>query len=210
MTETLFHHGVDIGLKSLARGMPLRIATLGPEGTSSEAAAQALAVALARRGHETVQVDLLDTYESAAARVLDGHANLVIVANAYADVSEFYMEPRFQLTAAFVKDTPNYGLAALKPWEGEGSLTVASHPAPIPLIEQLLPEGLTVAAIVPALSTSAAAEAALQGRVDAALTTVPAAGLRGLRFFTRTRSIRMLWSVFKAAEIQARGPGATR
>ncbi len=194
--EALFRHGIDIGLSELSKNTPMRIVTLGPRGTSSEAAAAALAATLAGRGHESVRVELSQRYEDAAARVLGGSAELVVVANAYANVSEFYMEPRLQLTAAFVKDTPNYGLAAAKPVDAVGVLTVASHPAPIPLIEQLLPEGMKVAEVVPALSTSAAAEAAADGRVDAALTTVPAAGLFGLRFFSRTRPIRMLWSVF--------------
>jgi ABC-type amino acid transport substrate-binding protein len=207
MTETIFRYGVDIGLRDLPTAAPLRIATLGPGGTSSESTAEALATTLACRGHATVHVDLFDTYEAAATRVLDGHADLVVVANAYAAVSEFYMNPRFELAAAFVKDTPNYGLAMPKPPDGQGSLTVASHPAPIPLIAQLMPEGLTVARVVHESSTSAAAQAAALGRVDAALTTRPAAALHGLEFFSRTRSIRMLWSVFGLAQRPGR-PGA--
>jgi prephenate dehydratase len=208
--EALFYHGVDISLNELPKNTPVRIVTLGPEGTSSEAAASALATTLAGRGHESVWVELSESYEDAATRVLGGSAELVVVANAYANVSEFYMEPRLRLTAAFVKDTPNYGLAAVKPVDALGVLTVASHPAPVPLIEELLPEGMKVAEVVPALSTSAAAAAAADGRVDAALTTVPAAGLLGLRFFSRTRSIRMLWSVFTHPEGRTLRPGADR
>ena len=204
MIETIFRHGADISLRKLAVAGPVRIVTLGPKGTSSEAAATELATTLANRGHETVRVVLTDSYEEASADVLEGRSDLVLVANAYAGVSEFYMEPRFQLAAVFVKDTPNYGLASLKPVDGEGALTVASHPAPVPLINQLLPEGMAVAEVVAELSTSAAAEAAAAGRVDAALTTVPAATLHGLTIFSRTRPIRMLWSVFKAAEQRAR------
>ncbi|HEX4791043.1 MAG TPA: hypothetical protein VH372_21460 [Actinospica sp.] len=205
MIETIFRHGADISLNTLAVTAPIRIATLGPRGTSSEAAATELATTLAFRGHETVRVLLSDSYEEAAAEVLEDRANLMLVANAYAGVSEFYMNPRFQLAAVFVKDTPNYGLASLKPLEdGEGPMVVASHPAPIPLIDELLPDGLAVAEVVTELSTSAAAEAAASGRVDAALTTLPAATLHGLTFFSRTRPIRMLWSVFKAAEQRAR------
>lgn len=208
--EALFHHGVDIGLDALSKITPVRIVTLGPAGTSSEAAASALATTLACRGHETVRVELSESYEDAAARVLAGSAELMVVANAYASVSEFYMEPRLRLTAAFVKDTPSYGLAAAKPVDAVGVLTVASHPAPVPLIEELLPAGMRVAAVVPALSTSAAAVAVADGRVDAALTTVPAAGLFGLRFFSRTRPIRMLWSVFTRPEGWTLRPGAVR
>jgi len=204
MTETLFHHGVDISLKSLAIGAPLRIATLGPTGTSSEAAATALATALACRGHQSVRIDLHTSYEAAATQVLDGEADIVLVANAYAGVSEFYMNTGFQLAAAFVKDTPNYGLAALKPVDQEGPLTVASHPAPIPLIDQLIPAGMSVGEVVCELSTSAAAMAVVAGRVDAALTTVPAATLHGLTFFSRTRPIRMLWSAFRSDDRRAR------
>ena len=203
-TETLFYHGVDISLRKLPAGSPVRIATLGPAGTSSEAVATALATTLACRGHETVRIDLHETYESAAIQVLDGEANLVLVANAYAGVSEFYMNPGFELAAAFVKDTPNYGLAALRPVEADTPLTVASHPAPIPLIEQLIPEGMSVAKVLREPSTSAAAEAVRAGRADAALTTVPAAALHQLTFFSRTRPINMLWSVFKFGERRPR------
>jgi prephenate dehydratase len=198
MTESIFVQGVDLALRKLPSGAPVRLATLGPEGTSSEATASALATTLVCRGHESAAVRLYESYEAAGHAALDGEADLLVVANAYAGVSEFYMDPRMRLVAAFVKDTPSYGLAASKVPGDSARLRIASHPAPIPLIGQLLPEGLAVAEIVAKSSTSAAAQAAAGGQVDAALTTNPAALRHGLTFFSRTRTIRMLWSVFAA------------
>jgi hypothetical protein len=106
------HEGVDLCLRRIERGAPVRIAAVGPAGTPSEAAAQSLATSLACRGYEHVRVELHPTHEQCAQRVLAGRAALLVVANDGAPTAELYLDPRLRLAAAFVRDTPAYGLAA--------------------------------------------------------------------------------------------------
>ncbi len=202
--DAVFYQGVDLVLDQLPA--QLGIATLGPSGTSSEAAARALSTSLLGRGHERATVALYPSYEQAARSVLDDETQLLVVANAYAGANTFYMNGALTLGAVFVKDTPDYGLASAKPVDESAPLSIASHPAPVPLIAELLPDGMTVKALLEESSTSAAAQAVVSGRADAALTTGPAAAKHGLSFFSRTRPIRMLWSVFVTAQLLARTP----
>ncbi|QKE62705.1 bacilysin biosynthesis protein BacA [Aquipseudomonas campi] len=172
------------------------IHTLGPNGTSSEAAAGCFSEWFGHRyPGSRIQLNLSDSYEHARAS-MDEHApGVLIVANAYPQIHNFYMDPRLSLVATFVFDTPLYGLASKGPLT-TNKLTVATHPAPLLLIEELLPEGLEINSVILALSTSAAAAAAARGEVDVALTTEVAASIHGLHFISSTRPIRMLWSVF--------------
>jgi prephenate dehydratase len=175
------------------------ITTLGPAGTSSETAVDRLMTRLTRDGGEPARTVLHPTYESAAGAVVDGAADLLVVANAYAHIDAFYMDPALRLVGAFHHQTPHYGIAVASEHTVPAAIRVASHPAPIPLINELLPDQHTVREVVPAASTSAAALAAVSSQVDAALTTLIAAELYGLTFISRTRPIEMLWSVFCAA-----------
>ncbi|NIL42463.1 hypothetical protein HCB17_15810 [Salinispora arenicola] len=183
-----------------AGGTPT-VGTLGPPGTSSELAATLLAGRLGAADPGTVdggptRVRLFDTYERAGSALRARLVTHVVVANAYKAVHEFYMDPGFQLAVVFVLDTPMYGIAKRR---GAGapppSPTIASHPSPVPIIGQLL-NGSGAHVVMHADSTSSAALAAAEGRVDLALTTAPAAQLYDLEFITRTRCIRMVWSVF--------------
>ena len=182
------------------------IHTLGPNGTSSEAAAGHFCewFGLQYPGSR-LQINLSDSYEHARSSMDERTPGVMIVANAYPQIHTFYMDPRLSLVATFVFDTPLYGLASKGPLTGT-RLTVASHPAPIPLIEELLPAHLEVDSVILALSTSAAAAAAARGEVDVALTTEVAARIHGLDFISSTRPIRMLWSVFAFARWSALSP----
>ena len=168
------------------------IATLGPQGTSSECAGRFLTRHLAA----PQEVHLYGTYEEACAAVLSRRAARLLVANAYHGVCEFYMDRRLALELAFVFDTPEYGIAARAHSPVPLSARVATHPAPEALVKQLLPCGYHVAAVDHAASTSLAAAWVAGGRADLALTTQPAAEQYRLRFISATRPIRMLWSVF--------------
>jgi hypothetical protein len=180
------------------------IATLGPAGTSSEQSALFLAdyLSVGWHGHRssTPRVTLHPRYEDAADAVLAGGSDLLLVANAYHAASTFYMSTKLAFAGAFVFDTPLYGIATRDGTLPRGGISIASHPAPVPLIEQLV-AGTTISLPKVQLvnSTSAAALAAADGTVQAALTTAPAAALHRLKFATRTRPIRMLWSVFATA-----------
>ncbi|WP_371478715.1 hypothetical protein [Kitasatospora sp. NBC_00315] len=190
----------DSALSQIPAGRDLTIATLGPAGTSSEEASRFFRGHLRARGHDT-RLRLHDRYEEAAATLAEGEADLLLVANAYADIAAFYMNPDLRLAAVFIKDTPHYGLVAAPGVEVPRLVRVATHPAPKPIVAQLLPAEYELDSLVLVNSTSAAAAAVRAGEVDLALTTAPAARLNGLEFISRTRPIRMVWSAFTRADL---------
>ncbi|MFG1643789.1 prephenate dehydratase domain-containing protein [Amycolatopsis sp. NPDC049252] len=198
MTQTTSASFLDISLPTDDKTW--RVATLGPAGTSSEQAAKFLNTRI-NPSQDQPDPLLLPSYEEAAEAVLRGFAELLLVANAYHDISEFYMDARLVLAGAYHFETPLYGIATVPDRTLDGPIRIASHPAPVPLIKQLVPDSLTVAEVVLARSTSAAALAAQSGEVDAALTTQPAAEQYGLSFISPTRPISMLWSVFRNADL---------
>ena len=89
---------LDISLPAaVAQGT---VATLGPAGTSSEQAARYLISRL--RGEDAEPAPkLFHSYEDASAAVVRGAADLLLVANAYANVAEFYMSATLKLAGAF-------------------------------------------------------------------------------------------------------------
>jgi len=188
--------------------LPLaNIFTLGPAGTSSEAAAEHLIAHM--RQYSLCQegaVSLSDSYEDAKDRLLDAKSGMLVVANAYANVNAFYMDNLLNLAATFVFDTPLYGIACQRGASLPSDLVIATHPAPTPLIYQLLPEHLGIRQIVYRLSTSTSARAVAEGEVHAALTNAKAAKAYGLEFISTTRAIRMLWSVFTKAVTSTERP----
>jgi prephenate dehydratase len=191
----------DVALFRLRVTEPLRISSLGPAGTSSEQACRVLQGHLLRRGHESARIDLCDQYEEAADRLVSGDCELAVVANAYSGIERFYMNPGLRLAAVFVKDTPHYGIAAVPGADIGQKAAVVTHPAPRDLVTELLPERFDLTEVVFASSTSAAAEAVAKGEAPLALTTALAAHLHGLEFVSRTRPIRMVWSVFTRADL---------
>lgn len=179
------------------------VGTLGPQGTSSEAAARHF-IRLSGSDSSQPPIHLFGTYEEAGAALRGGQVTHLIVANAYSAVNQFYMDSDLQLANVFVMDTPLYGIAAPCDSVVPDSPTIATHPAPEPIIGQLLPAGHATYKVIHSASTSAAAQAVIDGTADLALTTVPSAELLGLEFISDTRPILMVWSVFTRAESTAR------
>jgi prephenate dehydratase len=187
----------------LSNAINLPIFTLGPAGTSSESASKYFKDWMAKNyENSSHSIALHTTYEEAK---FNTHKNegLLLVANAYQQINNFYMEKDLKLIATFLFDTPLYGLVSNKKLP-KRPLIIASHPAPIPLIKELLPEGLTVGKIIQVRSTSEAAFAVVEGKADLALTTEIAARLHQLNFVSKTRPINMLWSVFNYKSKTAR------
>jgi hypothetical protein len=173
------------------------IYTLGPAGTSSEFAANYLSIWLKKKGYcKEVKIVLKKTYEVARQEITEKNS-ILLVANAYADINLFYMDYSLTLGAVFVLETPSYGIVTKTGElpENKNTLLIASHPAPVPIISQLLPNQ-NIKQIVKKNSTSSAALAVLNDEVDAALTTQIAAKNYNLLFVTKTRTINMLWSAF--------------
>jgi prephenate dehydratase len=175
-----------------------RINTLGPHGTSSEHAAEFLAVEVRGQGLRC-QIRLHCSFEVAAEDVSrlipDNVRSVAVVANAYGFINRFYMNPRLTLIGTFNLRTPAYGLAARPGWmRAKGA--VAMHPACEPLLEEFLQGDLEVAEVVAAASTSAAAKMVAEHRVPMALTNKTSVAEHGLVFVSSTRSFPMVWSVF--------------
>ncbi|HEY8983149.1 MAG TPA: hypothetical protein VIU15_26665 [Streptomyces sp.] len=194
-----------LSFTSLLRGSDQisAVGTLGPRGTSSEAAARHF-IRLSGSDSPQPSVHLFGTYEEAGAALRDGQVTHLIVANAYSAVNQFYMDPGLALANVFVLNTPLYGIAVLRNGNVPDSPTIATHPAPEPIIGQLLPGRHATYKVIHSTSTSAAAQAVTDGIADLALTTVPSAELNDLEFISDTRPILMVWSVFTGAEAPAR------
>ncbi|AWK42744.1 MULTISPECIES: prephenate decarboxylase [Photorhabdus] len=177
----------------------LNIATLGPSGTSSEQSAIRFGeFAIKNNVAKSYQVVLCNTYEEASNQIILNNCQALVVANAYYNISEFYMDNRFNLSSAFLNYTPNYGIA-IRDELTTDNIVIATHPAPKALIPELLPDNLKIADIIFKDSTSSAAKAVANSEVDAALTTEVAAKLHNLKFISHIRPIQMLWSVFTAS-----------
>jgi prephenate dehydratase len=178
----------------LTVGQVREVATLGPTGTSSEQAAHYLWAD--RAAEMPPRIRLYDTYEGAGAALREGTASHLVVANAYSAVNSFYMDPGLSFAGAFLFDTPHYGIAVSPGHRIPAQAVISTHPAPAPLVAELLPGAYSVAEMRFANSTSVAAANASERRTDLALTTARAAEAHALEFISRTRPIRMLWSVF--------------
>src|SRR4051794_30129957 len=74
-----------------------QVATLGPTGTSSEAAARHLLRQVDEEFDCTGEIVLHPSFEMAAATVVARQAVAVVVPSAYSDVNQMYMNPRLRL-----------------------------------------------------------------------------------------------------------------
>ena len=206
---TMLDHEECLGLLSCVAGVrgfgsgdsaDLRVATLGPSGTSSEIAASYVCEFSGEKFGSDGEVMLCPSFEDASEAVLRGHATAVIVANAYSEVNELYMNPALFLAGAFILPTPDYGMVASPDVPVPLKVRVATHPAPAALVNELVPPSFMIDETLPASSTSEAARMVAQGEVDLALTNETSAREHRLRFVSPKRPIRMLWSVFVSAE----------
>ncbi|WP_404383884.1 hypothetical protein [Caenispirillum salinarum] len=165
------------------------LATLGPEGTSSENTAKYVSQI------ERSDIRLFPTYEEAARFVTDSSHAALLVANAYQRINEFYISDRFSPLSAFFYDTPPYALASRDGVALEVDRPrIATHQAPSHLVRQLL--ATERFDLVYADSTSAAAAMAASGEVDACLTTQKAQDRHGLIRISDQVVIPMLWTLF--------------
>ena len=168
-----------------------RVATLGPNGTSSYTAA----VHFAKTYPSSIL--LFPTYEDAADAVRSApRDSALVVANAYASINRFYISHALSPIGAFFKDTPAYVVAARDDTALDGrEITIASHAAPLHLIAHLAARPNVT--IRDASSTHRAAELVVEDKAQACLTTQVAADLLGLRTLdVALLTIPMLWTIF--------------
>ncbi|WP_168465564.1 LysR family transcriptional regulator [Aphanizomenon sp. UHCC 0183] len=179
----------------------LTLGTLGPSGTSSEAALKYLISQIEQEKIKEINVlvKLFDSFIDLQQALKNEQVDLALVPHAYERINEFYMQPKFDLGFIFVCPTPVYGLAKRKDQEFKviGS-KIVTHPAPLPLLSELLPlqyspQEMTVELVN---STSVAAKQVHQGLADLAITNEKARQYYDLEFVSIYGTIPMSWSVF--------------
>ncbi|WP_372426697.1 hypothetical protein [Salinarimonas chemoclinalis] len=174
--------------------------TLGPDRTSSHLAT----VDLLETAGLDVEIVLHDRFEDildTAERRLHPatEARLAIVPSAFAGASAFFMSARTRLVGCFCHDTPPYHLAwpasRPDPLREGAAVRVATHPAPVGLLDRLMRRGVRWE-VAPYVSTVAAAGAALAGEADVALCNLETIRARRMAHDPRGVPIAMSWNLF--------------
>nr|MDT0658615.1 hypothetical protein [Micromonospora sp. DSM 115978] len=176
---------------SLVATKTLRVHTLGPAGTNCEAAAHYW---IKQRGLPDTTVVLHPTLERAVVDVLDTpESSALLACVVYPHLHEIVFKNLHGLTMrdCFVFPTHNMVYAG-RP--GTAWRTVASHPAPVNLLD-----GLDVR-IELVNSNSEAAATCASGATDACITTLPAAQLHHLDVRTDFGPVPMGFSLHAARE----------
>ncbi len=178
----------------------IKFATLGPYGTSSEFVTKKLCTQIQCN---LSNIKLFDTYEQALENVKNGTSNVLLVANAYYGINNFYMDNEVELLATFIENTPQYGIASrydfdLSFIENKSVIKIASHPAPIKKLDNFnygIFENKTFN-IKFFDSTSAAAKSVKNEEFDFCLTNAQAVDMYNLKFVSDLTNISMVWSIF--------------
>lgn len=175
----------------------IQIGTLGPAGTSSEAAA-AYFIQTNDKNSKNYSMRLLDSFQLVLHELIHGELSMALVPHAYNDINLFYINPKLSLHRMFLFDTPAYGLAKRSDKVfSQHSCRVVSHPAPILLLDNLLVQiGLPHYEIEFVDSTSKAAQEVYENKADLALTNMNAIKNYNLVCCALYGPIRMGWSVF--------------
>lgn len=174
------------------------IGTLGPQGTSSEAAANFIADRCFRNESDDVDIHLYSSFEELRLAVVTGEVDLAVVPAAWQRISDFFFTPTFARISHFDFTTPEYGLvkngnACLV----DGRYKVLTHDAPQLLVPFLLGDiGRHKLLIEIVSSTSVAARMVAEGQATFGITNVNAARMYGLTFVKTYGPIDMSWEVF--------------
>ncbi|GAB2981869.1 hypothetical protein [Frigoribacterium salinisoli] len=191
--------GVALALATVGHGRgTLRLATLGPAGTSADDAARSLAAVVAAVGGQ-VDVELHEDFDDARRAVRDGSATAALVPSAFAGATRFHWDPCLALLGVVVHPTPTYGLAVRSPDAvARPVVVVASLPEVRGLVDELAPPALRRARRLDraAASTVAAARDVAVGLADVAVCNEPGRLAHGLSWLARREGVPMPWSVF--------------
>jgi len=178
----------------------IEFATLGPYETSSEFVTKQLCKQIQCN---VSNIELFDTYEKALENVKNGTSNVLLVANAYNRINNFYMDNEVELLATFIENTPQYGIASrcnfdLSPLEDRSILKIASHPAPIKKLDNYNDGIFENKKFDIKLfdSTSAVAKSVKNNEFDLCLTNAQAVDMYDLKFVSNLINISMVWSIF--------------
>lgn len=175
----------------------IQIGTLGPSGTSSEAAASYF-IQSDEKYYKNHSIALLDSFQLVLHELIHGELSMAIVPHAYSGINLFYINPKVTLYRMFLFDTPVYGLAKRRDKVlAHHSCRVVSHPAPVLLLDTLLPQiGVSAYEMDFVSSTSKAAEEVYENKADLALTNMNAIKKYNLVCCALYGPIQMGWSVF--------------
>ncbi|MGV9774733.1 hypothetical protein [Streptosporangium sp. NPDC003464] len=180
-----------------------RIATLGPERTSSELAADYILERFL--GASGGSVNLYPSFEKAFDSVLAGHDDLLVVPHAYGNINYFYTEPRAAVRYIFLHETPPYGLVTRRGRAAgdDARLTVACHSAVLPLLDRMLERaghrGAEIT-VMDASSNSVAAQSVHDGLADMAITNGSSADHYDLEFTAVHGPLDLSWTVFSGKD----------
>jgi hypothetical protein len=170
----------------------VRIAALGPRGTSSDTVLRDLLQDIPPHRWEIL---LRPSFEQVYDDLASARVDYAMVPSAYTNSTRFYWSSEFRLEGAFVQATPDYHLAL--PPDLLRPATIAACDAVRHMIgahfASHLPEDLT---ILRAESTVQSAEIVAQGRADACVTNEPGRALYGLSARASVPGVDMIWSVF--------------
>ena len=182
------------------------ISTLGPEGTSSQAAALYLSSLLSR----TFDIKLYGSFELAANHTESNNKSILLVANAYRDIDLFYMTPDLQLAGSFFFAPPNYYICCrdkkvlLQKLAFKKRIRLSTHKAPSSQIPDILNSikcddlniDPTKVEISFEESTAEAAVSVFNDESDLCLVNENAAKLYDLDIISPPMIIEMIWSIF--------------
>ncbi|OKP01097.1 hypothetical protein [Xenorhabdus eapokensis] len=190
------------------------IATLGPEGTSSQSAAKYLTNLIGG----PLDILLFDTFELASEYVEKNESCIFLVANAYQRVDNFYMNKNTLLLGSFFYSPPAYylgcktSLALEKKIAEQQTIKIATHHAPLSRLESLIESaedkifGISDAHLKIEItnSTSNGAKLVVNGEVDCCLANADAIKHYGLTAISHPLHIEMTWGVFSNNQIHKR------
>lgn len=180
----------------------IRIATLGPKGTSSYYAYSYFVKYM--RSLETgkkFSVVLKDNFDLVIECLERKEVDLIIIPNAYDRITEMYWNPRLYNLFSFLLKTPDYGIASI-----DGSYNHKDKKVKIAcckpvycLIDELIQEinpTIQEYEIVQKYSTIESAKALKNGEAELALTNSTSVNETGIKFITSVWHADVLWSIF--------------
>lgn len=166
------------------------IATLGPEGTCSEAAAKHY---INLKNLVNAKINLTVSFETAIDMLVGNHVDVVIIPSAYSKLSEiiFVNYYEIEIVDTFLFKTPDLVVVTSKDNKIPIKMSISCHSTPVWLIKKDYPN----ADIVNAKSNSDAANILLANQVDACLTTIICAVKNNLQILHNYSGINMSWNV---------------
>lgn len=179
----------------------VRIATLGPEGTSADTVLAQMAGHLrGDYGREVVAV-LQPEFDRVMDRVVDGCVDFALLPSAYRDATAFHWHAALSLDCVFVHRTPAYGLAASADVESVDGrpVTVAAMSETRGVYSQVAPAWLhrRPVSFVQARSTSDAASLVRKGEADIALCNDEGRDANGLSWIGVRPGADIVWMLFR-------------